>query len=80
VLESQVLYDLRDHPVIQEHIGEIQEVSVNIAGTGATDDDSEVYDLRGTKGSGELTAYFDDDHNFISGTLRLPSGETYEIE
>lgn len=80
VMEQEILYALRDNPTIREHIGEIQDVTYNLSATIAhDDDDADVFDIVGTKGSGEVTAYTDEDLGFISGTLRLSNGESYEL-
>jgi hypothetical protein len=80
MLEQDVINALRDHPTVREHLGEIRNVTYNLVATSAhEDEDSEVYDIVGDQGSGELTAWFDDDHEFLHGSLRLENGDTYEL-
>jgi hypothetical protein len=80
-----------NHPVIQEHIGEIQSVSINLGATGqeqqkSADDGGAtpgstlmVFDIRGSKGSGQIIAEQQPGdppgQAFSKATLRMPQGE-----
>jgi hypothetical protein len=46
--------DYRQNPKVQEEIGDIQEVTYNWGSTIAREDDMDVYDVRGSKGSGQF--------------------------
>jgi hypothetical protein len=84
LVATEVRNLVREHPVVVEHIGEIQTIKLNFTETGAADDaDTFVYDLTGTKGRGVLTAKHvtnaAGDEELVSGTLRLPNGEEYDL-
>ncbi|MHC4933390.1 MAG: Coa1/Tim21 domain-containing protein, partial [Planctomycetota bacterium] len=72
------------NPVILEHIGRIESIEFDFMATGAAQgDDTLVFNLKGTKGEGVLTAEvitIDDEHEEVrSGFLRLPSGERVDL-
>ena len=82
--EQQVAEDIKDNPVIVQHIGEITSIDVDWTATGEEPgDDVFVFHVNGTKGEGLLTAEcitVDADHeDVVSGSLRLPSGETFDL-
>ena len=78
-----------DDPVIAQHIGELQTVSINIAATGEEQQKQAaggvpgatimVFDVRGSKGSGKIIAEQQPDaqpgHMFSKATLRTSQGE-----
>ena len=73
------------NPVIQRHIGRITAIELNFTETGdAEDEDVFVFDITGTNGSGTVTARFlsvgSDTEELGSGTLRLSSGQTYDLD
>lgn len=82
VVAEQVADDLRDHPVVQEQLGGIDEIEVDFVASAARDDDDEfVYNVRGPKGSGTLIAKSVDHGNgeeVESATLRTAAG-TFEL-
>lgn len=76
---------LNDNPVIQEHIGEIEEIETDFTATGnAEGEDVFVFRIKGSKGSGVVTAEFistgPESEEVRSGTLELDSGETYDLK
>ncbi|MEM7316734.1 MAG: hypothetical protein AAF497_26675, partial [Planctomycetota bacterium] len=82
---DEIAFRLRDHPQIQTHLGEIEELKVNMIKTGNVDDDDVyVYDVTGSKASGELhiSSTFDDnfDEEFHEIKLRLEGGEWIDID
>lgn len=94
VVAEQVKMDIRDNPVIQEHIGEIQEIELNLKASGASAQKEQfVFDVKGTKGSGQLTVKVDAPEDpekaqvkegepfmkVLSGSLRMADGTTHEI-
>lgn len=84
VMSAEVETELRDNARLREHIGEIQEFSMNVTRSLANDDDDVfVYSVRGTKGSGELTVQHvtGDDGNeiVVAASLRLPDGRTVDL-
>ena len=84
VAERELTDQLRDNPALQEHIGDIEQLSYNFIATAAIeDDDVEVYDVQGTKGKGEITmktsSLMDAEDEIIWARLRLDSGETVEL-
>ncbi len=75
---------LATNPVIQEHIGEVRSISVDLEGTGdAPGGDVFVFRIEGSRTSGTVTAEFvtvdADTEEIRSGTLELDSGETYPL-
>lgn len=85
VVAEDIRMQLRDHPTIQEHVGEIQSIDVAFGASMAHDDDETfVYEVKGSKGNGELTVksitHFDETEEIVSATLRTDDGETFELE
>lgn len=82
--EQQVAADIKDNPVILRHIGEITSIDTDWSATGdEPGDDVFVFRVAGTKGEASLVAEcitVDIDHeDVVSGSLRLPSGETVDL-
>ena len=82
--EQQVAVDLKGNPVILRHIGEITSIDTDWSATGEEPgDDVFVFRVTGTKGDASLVAEcitVDADHeDVVSGSLRLPSGETVDL-
>ncbi|WP_153559139.1 Coa1/Tim21 domain-containing protein [Roseimaritima sediminicola] len=82
---QDIRIQLRDHPTIKEHIGEIESIEVDFSASLAhPDDETFVYTVDGSKGDGELTVksitHFDDSEEIISAQLRTDAGETYDLE
>lgn len=83
VVAQEVADELRDHPVIQEQLGGIEDIDVDLAASAAKDDNEEfVFKVRGPKGSGTLTARTITDINgneqVERASLRTANG-TFEI-
>jgi len=84
VFADQAKEALNNNPVIQQHIGEVDEIELDFAATGEVEDeDVFVFRIEGSKGSGVVTAEFvsvdADTEEIRSGTLQLSSGETYDL-
>jgi len=84
VFSDAVEADLRDNPVIIEHLGRIEEIEVDLTTSLSTEgEDDFVFDVRGTKGSGRITATCvtsqDGVEEVVSGTVQLDSGETVDL-
>ena len=84
VFSSEVEADLRDNPVIVEHLGRIEELEVDLTASMTTEgDDDFVFRARGTKGAGLISAtcVTNDDgvEEVIAGTIQLDSGETLDL-
>lgn len=80
----QVRIDLEDHAIIEEHIGEIEEIRYDEPRSMAeTDDVVFVFQLTGSKSNGTLRAacitVAKDEEDVISGELTLESGETVQL-
>lgn len=81
---DQVKSELNGNPVIQEHIGTIEDLSVNLVASSELDDENTfVFDVKGDKGEGVVTAELvsidADTEELRSGTLELTTGETYDL-
>ena len=75
---------LRDDPIIQEEIGEIEEISVDLIASGVhTDQETFIYDVEGTKGSGQLTVKSvttdDGGEEIITASLRTADGRQRQL-
>ena len=75
---------LNKNSVILQHVGEINEIEIDVTATGeAEGQDVFVFRVAGSRGSGVVTAEFvtidADSEEIRSGSLRLSSGETYEL-
>ena len=84
IATTEVANELRDNPKFREHIGELQTLSIDWTRSSAEDDeDTFVYNAKGTKGSGVVTVTHitDDDGNkeIIDASLRLPDGRQVQI-
>jgi hypothetical protein len=88
VTTTQVETELRDDPQLREHLGEIQSFKMNFARSVAVrdgaggGDDIFVYDVVGSKASGEVTVHHSNagGQNMVrSASLRLKDGTTVEL-
>jgi hypothetical protein len=84
VLAVEVKDQLRDNPKIREHIGEITQFDMDFTGSMAAEgDDTYRYNVRGTKGFGELTVRHhtaDDGKEVVDeASLRLADGKTVQV-
>jgi hypothetical protein len=84
VFAAAVEGDLRENPVIVEHIGLIEELEVELKTSLTTDgQDDFVFRVRGTKGSGLIKATCvtteDGDEEVVAGTIQLDSGEIFDL-
>ena len=80
-IQTEVKEQLRDNAKLREHIGELETVELDFAGTMAEDDDNTFrYNVKGSKASGELTAIESpDDETIIEAHLRLKGGTKIQI-
>lgn len=80
---EDVKRDIRDHALILEHIGNIEEMSLDMKATGAEPEDIFVFQLRGPKGTCELMAALvttaDGTERVQAGTIRLPDGRSFDL-
>jgi len=84
VFADEVGAELRNNPVIIEHIGRIEELEVDLKMSFATEGENDfVFRARGTKGSGLInaTCVTNDDgvEEVVAGTIQLDSGETLDL-
>lgn len=75
---------LDKNSVILQHVGEIDRIEMDVTATGdAEGEDVFVFRVAGSRGTGVVTAEFitvdADTEEIGSGTLRLSSGETYDL-
>jgi len=67
--------DYRNDPIVKEQVGEVQQISINWGATMAReDDDQDVYDIRGDKGTAQLVVDADESEIY-SVTLQNNKGE-----
>ena len=84
VLTKEIELELRDNPALVEHVGEVESFELDwMASIGHPDDDVWIFQVQGTKGSGEITAKSvtmpDGNEHIEWATLRLSHGETVEL-
>ncbi|MBZ0112538.1 MAG: cytochrome c oxidase assembly factor 1 family protein [Thermoanaerobaculia bacterium] len=84
VFSKQVAADLRDNPVVVEHLGKIEDLDLDFVATLAVPGENEfVFDARGTKGDGVLTVTSltvdDEREEVVAGTLQLESGDEIDL-
>ncbi|MBI1347309.1 hypothetical protein GC163_13600 [bacterium] len=84
VFNDEMKAQVKDNPVLIEHIGELESMSINFVKTGEVNsEDTIVYDVKGSKASGTLavehTQNGDGDILVISATLTLADGQTFEL-
>ena len=84
IMDEQVKMDLRDNPVIVEHLGNLNTVDMDFTASAATGGEQTfVFNVVGTRGEGVLTAEVEtvdgDTERVLSGTLRLASGESFDL-
>ncbi len=84
VFADAVETDLRNNPVIVEHIGRIEELEVDLKTSFSTEGpDDFVFRARGTKGSGLIhaTCVTNDEgvEEVVAGTIQLENGETLDL-
>ena len=86
MLAELVQVAIRDNPVVLEHVGNIQEIEFDIKGTGAIGEkDILVFDVLGSKGSGELRVVIAEDKrddekvSINQGSLRMADGQTFDL-
>lgn len=83
---KELIVQVQPHPLIQEHIGKVQSLSMNFGESvsineGKVGKKTAVFDIVGDKGSALLFGEVDDGHDrparFGQATLLLPNGETH---
>ncbi|GAA5510126.1 cytochrome c oxidase assembly factor Coa1 family protein [Novipirellula caenicola] len=87
MMADMVKQEMSANPVIQEHIGEIQSIELNLAATGEAGQDKPgvlAFDLVGSKGSGVLEIKQDRNQSgeamtIHSAELVMPDGTRYEV-
>lgn len=83
IIAEQVKVDIRDNPVILEHLGNLQTLELDLKATAAASgEDVYVFQATGTKGKGEIRATVvtvSDTERVKEGTLRLESGATHDL-
>lgn len=71
----QLSVEYRNDPIVQEHVGEVKEITYNWGATLAReDDDLDVYDIVGDKGKAQLVVDADEEEIY-SVTLQNDKGE-----
>ncbi len=85
VQAEDVRAQIKDDPVITEHIGRIESIEVNYAASFAEEDNAIwTYDLIGSKGNGRLVVKQIDDADGDAvdlqwATLELATGDTFDL-
>jgi hypothetical protein len=84
VLEADLEAQLRDHPTVLEHLGEIESFEMDWVKSGSIDDgDTFVYHVVGSKDEAELTitsvSMDDGSEEIVYAEMRLSGGETHVL-
>ena len=84
IVATDIRNQVRDHPIVVEHIGEVESFEMNFTESAATNDDSTfVYEMKGTKGSGVLTAKHvtndEGSEEILWARLRLRNGQQHDL-
>ena len=84
IFKAQAKEALQNNPVVQEYIGEIEVIKLDLMATGEADgNDVFVFRIQGNEGFGVVSAEFvtidENTEEIRSGTLRLSSGETLNL-
>ncbi len=79
--ESAVETALADNPVLQEHLGEIEDVEIDVQGFIQEKGDVMVFSVRGTRATGTVRVLEEDleDGEILRAQLKLPSGELVDL-
>lgn len=84
MFSEQAMVQIRENPEVVEHVGEVREGKLNWGASFSHNDvDVFVFDVKGPKGSGQVTASFEtssaDEEVLNSGEIKMASGETYDL-
>lgn len=84
IITREIEDELRDNPVIREHIGVVRQFEMDwIRSFDHADENTYVYQVEGTQGRGQLTVTHvtqgDGSEKVVAGTLRLDTGETFDL-
>jgi hypothetical protein len=87
---KELMAQVQPHPLIQQHIGQVQSMSMNFGESVALNEGkvgkkTAVFDIKGSQGSALIAGQVDDGHDRparFQGTtvLILPSGESHELQ
>jgi hypothetical protein len=84
IVSAEIEAQLRDNPTLKEHIGEIESFQLNFVKSAAENNqNSLIFEVKGTKGSGEITVMAATDPNgkeiIQSAELRLADGQKVQL-
>ena len=84
LIEDEVREDLADHPVVREHLGELQSVELDLETSAELEGDEQfAFRAVGTKGGGVLRITVvtgeDDKEHVTAGTLEVDGGQTVDL-
>ena len=87
MVAQQIRPGLENDPVVQQHIGEIETFDWNLMATGeatekSTGEDVMVWDVKGSKGSGQISGTVDQAAGGVklkNGKLKMKSGEEFNL-
>ena len=78
-LSNVVKEQYSTHPTFQDKIGEVQKFSTNLTATGEQGQGALVFDVKGSKGSGQLIVRDQQGASFGSATL-IVDGKSYPLQ
>jgi hypothetical protein len=83
VVGDQVKLAVGTDPAVQEHIGTVSDISMNLTATGAAGGGNTIiFDVKGDKGTGQLEVVMDQtpgQEGLKSCVLILPNGDRHEV-
>src|SRR5262245_36320607 len=84
MMADNVAQKLEAQPEFSSRVGQVQEIKYDFFGSLGSADETEIYEVKGTKWSGRLTVkqekQFDQDAKILWARFTLPSGEIVEIK
>ena len=83
-ISADIEVQLRDHPQVRQHLGELQSLEFDFSKSSINQDDAFVYTATGSEGSAEMTVVsessFDNQEQIHSVTMRLQDGQVIELD
>lgn len=82
VIAPQIVADLNDNPIFQEHVGTLTSTDFIFSESFTADEDVYIIDVIGTKGQGRLRVTaneVNDAYDVVAGTLSTPDGTEHDL-
>ena len=80
IMKEDTTLALNQNPVSQQHVGTVQELSLDFMTTGEYDDEFIAYSVKGTNGSAVVRCNSPEAGEPLMGEMILPSGEVVSLQ